>query len=77
MSVSMSVTGAAINGVTMGASQLETAFGVTRAQVSYSVPYFPDGTVSASAGSYQLSNIVGSGGTNVTSVAPHLVFLGT
>jgi hypothetical protein len=54
-----------------------TTFGATRAQVSYSVPYFGDGTLSTSAGSYNLSVIVGSGGTGVTSVAPHVVFLGS
>ena len=62
---------------TLAISILQTTFGAIRAQVSYSVPYFGDGTVSTSAGSYALSNIGQSGGTNATSVAPRIHFLGT
>ena len=77
LSASVSYTGNLIVGQSYSASLLQTVFGATRAQVSYSVPYFADGTVSTSAGSYQLSNIVASGGTSVTSVAPRIVFVGT
>ena len=61
----------------VAATLFNTAFGASRAQVSYSVPYFADGTVSTSAGSYQLSNIVASGGTNFNSLAPRIMFIGS
>jgi hypothetical protein len=77
MSASASYTGGAIVGMSFSASLLDTVFGATRAQVSYSVPYFPDGLVSSSLASYQLSQVTQSGGTNVTSVAPRIEFIGT
>jgi hypothetical protein len=60
-----------------GATALQTTFGATRAQVSYSVPYFADGTISTSAGSYNLTNIIQSGGTGVTTIAPRIHLLGS
>jgi len=75
MTASYSVPALQAGGVT--AQVLNTAFGATRAQVSYSVPYFPDGTVASSLGSYQLSQIIQSGGTSFTSVAPRIEFVGT
>jgi hypothetical protein len=77
MSVALTKTGGVIVGQDLSVSLNNTAFGATRAQVSYSVPYFPDGTVASSLGSYQLSQIIQSGGTSFTSVAPRIEFIGT
>lgn len=61
----------------VGASIAQTAFGASRAQVSYSVPYFVDGQATTSAVSYLIGQINGSSGTNFNSLAPRIEMLGS
>jgi hypothetical protein len=77
LSMSGAVSAAGNQNNNIGAFINQVAFGATRAQVSYSVPYFGDGTVGSSLASYTLGQIIDSGGTGVTSVAPRMLFLGS
>jgi len=76
LSVSATRNGGTTN-MSLGATNALTDYGATHAQLSYSFPYFGNGSVNGSSGSYQLTQITNSGGTAVTSVCPYIHFVGS